>query len=399
MAAVETDQATALVNEPVALIAGLAFIVCVVLAASRLPGLAGLTRVLPAPIWIYLLPMLLASFGVLTNSSPAYDALATLLVPTSLFLLTVSSDFRSTLRIGPLALLILAAGTAGILLGGLLAFVATVDGLPEGSWKGFAVLAGAWIGGSANAIAVQQGLAAAPAIIGPLLIVDTIIGYGWFALLLFMSGQQDWLARVFRSGGRFQQHLDGVAIASIDRAPVDLIGLARVVGAALAASGLATAIGNTLPELGDPTIISGTTWTILIIVALGVAGSFTRLRQLERDGASELGYFLMLMLLASLGARGNFAAFVDAPVYLVGGVIWIGTHALVLGVVARLLRAPPVFFALASVANIGGFVTSPIIAAAYRHGLVPTALIMAAVAQIAGIYLPFLFATLLSSLV
>jgi uncharacterized membrane protein len=133
-------------------------------------------------------------------------------------------------------------------------------------------------------------------------------------------------------------------------------------------------------------------------VALGVLASFSRLRTLESDGASDIGYILILLLLASLGARGDLGAFLDAPVYIVAGIIWLVTHMAILAIVAWTMRAPAALFALGSVANIGGFVTAPIIATAYSRNLVPTALLMAALAQIAGVYLPFVFAAFLSSL-
>lgn len=392
------DTTTAMVTDPVQIFIVLLLVVCGAIWLFSLNRLKPVSRVMPAPIWIYIVPVCLASLGVLPSSSPAYDAMAILLVPISLFLLTVASDFRSTLKIGHMATIMLIAGTSGILLGGLLAFIAIQSSLPDGAWKGFAVLSGAWIGGSANAVAVQQGLEAEPAIIGPLLIVDSLLGYGWVALLLFLSGQQKFLARLFRYDASEDVRLAAVTVERVEKRPADAIGVAKVMGAAMVASVVAAGIAGVLPELGDPTIVSATTWTILLVVALGVACSFTPLRKLEADGASDLGFILILLLLASLGARGDLRAFLDAPIYLVSGAVWLGTHLIILALVARLVKAPPPLFALGSVANIGGFVTSPIIATAYARNLVPTALLMAAIAQIAGIYLPFAFASVLANM-
>jgi len=391
-------DAAALVTDPIQVFILLVLIVCGSIWLLSRPALASLGRVLPAPIWIYILPVTLTSVGILPADNPAYTTMAMILVPTSLFLLTVSSDFRSTFKIGHMATIMLAAGTSGILLGGFFAFVSIQSGLPEEGWKGFAVLSGAWIGGSANAVAVQQGIDADPAIIGPLLIVDSLLGYGWVALLLFLAGQQTRLARLFRYDPQRGIDLDAVTVERMDKTPVTSVGLSKVLGVAFLFSAIAAMVGDLLPELGDPTIVSATTWTILIIVALGVASSFTPLRRLDADGASDVGFVLILLLLSSLGARGDLRAFLDAPIYLLSGVIWLFTHLVILGVVARLVKAPPVLFALGSVANIGGFVTAPIIATAYNRNLVPTALLMAAIAQIAGIYLPFAFASLLASL-
>ena len=392
------EIASALVTDPIQVFILLVLVVCGAIWLFSRPALAGISKVLPAPIWIYVIPVCLTSLGILPADNPAYTTMAMILVPTSLFLLTVSSDFRSTFKIGHMATIMMVAGTSGILLGGFLAFISIQSSLPDEAWKGFAVLSGAWIGGSANAVAVQQGLDADPAVIGPLLIVDSMLGYGWVAFLLFLAGQQKTLARLFGYDPANGIDLSGVEVEKVDRLPVSGTGLAKVLGVAFLFSALAALLGQALPELGDPTIVSSTTWTILIIVAIGVASSFTTLRRLEAEGASDIGFVLILLLLASLGARGDLRAFLDAPIYLISGAIWLLTHMVILAIMARIMKAPPVLFALGSVANIGGFVTAPIIATAYTRNLVPTALLMAAIAQIAGIYLPFAFASILSNL-
>jgi uncharacterized membrane protein len=398
MAEKNLPSSPAILTQPEHVFITLVIVVCGAIWLFSQPRLGKIAKILPIPIWVYIVPMLMTSFGILSASSAAYDSIAKLLVPVSLFLLTVSSDFRSTFRIGPIATLMLAAGTSGVLIGGVLAYLATGTALNEDAWKGFAVLAASWTGGSANAVAVQQGLNADPGIIGPLLIVDSLLGYGWVALLLFLSGQKHRLNKLFRYVPEKGFDIESVFVEATPKLPMSSAGLARVLGAALVASAIAMTAGGLLPEIGNPTIFSATTWTILITVALGVLASFSRLRTLESDGASDIGYILILLLLASLGARGDLGAFLDAPVYIVAGIIWLVTHMAILAIVAWTMRAPAALFALGSVANIGGFVTAPIIATAYSRNLVPTALLMAALAQIAGVYLPFVFAAFLSSL-
>jgi uncharacterized membrane protein len=396
---IDNDAGQALLTAPVEVGSVLLLLVSLCLAAAGFRPLRPLFRALPAAVWIYLLAVTLGSLDVLPSSNAAYDVFGLLFVPLSLFLLTVSADFRSVLRVGSLATLLLVAGTSGILLGGLAAFLAARPWLADPAiWKGFAVLSGMWIGGSANGVAVQQGLDAAPALIGPLLIVDTMVGYGWVVLLLFLGSRQQLLQRLFRCDAERAQLVARVEIDHLEREPLRLDRLGAMIGAAVLASGAALVLGGLLPELGDPTVVTATTWAILLVVAIGVLLSFTPLRRLEAAGASDVGYFFMLLLLASLGARGDFSAFLAAPLFLLCGFIWLAVHLLILGIAARLLRAPPVLFALGSVANVGGFVTAPIVAASYNRNMVPTALLLAAMAQVLGIYLPFAFAAIVSRL-
>lgn len=388
----------AVLSDPVHVFIALALVVCGSLWALSRPQLAAIANVFPAPIWIYALPVALSGAGLIPYESPAYSTMSAVLVPITLFLLTVSSDFTSTFRIGHLAILVLASATAGILAGGFLSYFVLLPYLPEESWKGFAVFAASWIGGSANMVATQQGLDAAPSVLGPLLIVDSVLGYGWVAFLLFLSGHQKLMERLFRKSAGQSHDVSNVIVQDVEKKPVSREGLARVLCVALFFSAISLMVSHVLPELGDPTIVTQTTWSILLIVAIGVACSFTPLQKLEADGASDIGFVLILTLLASLGARADFGAFLDAPVYFIAGLIWLFVHLLCLTIAARILRSPPVLFASASAANIGGFVTAPIVAAAYNKSLVPTALLMAAITQIAGIYLPFALASLLAGL-
>ena len=151
-----------------------------------------------------------------------------------------------------------------------------------------------------------------------------------------------------------------------------------------------------LPPLGNPTIISGTTWTVLLVVTIGLALSFTPLRQLERTGASRIGYLALYLLLTSIGAQANLRAVLEAPIYLAAGVVWIGIHVCCMLLMARVLRAPLFFFATGSMANIGGAASAPIVASVYLPAMAPVGVLMAVLGYILGIYGGLLCAWLLS---
>ena len=141
-----------------------------------------------------------------------------------------------------------------------------------------------------------------------------------------------------------------------------------------------------LPALGDPTIISTTTWAILIVVTGGLILSFTPLRDFEKVGASGLGYTALYLLLAGIGAQADLRAVLDAPVYLLAGAVWIAIHVAVLLLAARVVRAPLFFVATGSMANIGGAATAPVVAGVYHPAMAPVGLLMAVAGYILGIY-------------
>jgi uncharacterized membrane protein len=170
------------------------------------------------------------------------------------------------------------------------------------------------------------------------------------------------------------------------RRPTELRHTLMLIGLGFAGALLAISIGQRLPTLGDPTIISRTTWAVLVVVTLGLALSFTPVRNLEEVGASRLGYAALYLLLTSIGAQANLAAVLDAPVFLAAGALWIGIHVALLFGVAKLIRAPLFFVATGSMANVGGAASAPVVAGVYHPAMAPVGLLMAVSGYILGIY-------------
>ncbi len=145
-------------------------------------------------------------------------------------------------------------------------------------------------------------------------------------------------------------------------------------------------LGGLLPKIGDPTIISNGTWAVLIAVTAGLALSFTKLRDLEADGASRIGYVALYLLLTSIGAQGDLLAILKAPLFLAVGVVWLAVHIALLFGAAKLLKAPLFFVATGSMANVGGAASAPIVAGVYHPAMAPVGLLMAVAGYVLGIY-------------
>jgi uncharacterized membrane protein len=135
-----------------------------------------------------------------------------------------------------------------------------------------------------------------------------------------------------------------------------------------------------------------------IIVTVGIALSFTRVRQLEEAGASSVGYIALYLLMGSIGAQADLHAVLQAPLYLAAGVVWIGVHVLILYLAARLVKAPLFFIATGSMANVGGAASAPVVASVYHPAMAPVGLLMAVAGYILGIYAGLACAWLLARL-
>jgi len=272
-------------------------------------------------------------------------------------------------------------------IGGPIALLVFGNWLPADAWTGFAALSGSWIGGTANMLALAESVGTTDAMMGPIIVVDTVVGYSWMGVLLFLSAYQSrWDARVNARTEAIEEANARLAEYATKRRPTELRHTLMLIGLGFAGAVLAISIGQRLPTLGDPTIISRTTWAVLVVVTLGLALSFTPVRNLEEVGASRLGYAALYLLLTSIGAQANLAAVLDAPVFLAAGALWIGIHVALLFGVAKLIRAPLFFVATGSMANVGGAASAPVVAGVYHPAMAPVGLLMAVSGYVLGIY-------------
>lgn len=386
-----------MLNDPTTVFIYLAALLGAIFWLTGLPRLQPLFKVTPAVLYAYFLPALSTSLGVTPQSSEAYDWMVRYLLPVSLLLLMVTVDLRAIVRLGGKALVMMLAGSLGVIIGGPVALALLGPFLPDDTWMGLAALSGSWIGGAPNMVAIKESVGTPDSVMGPIIVVDTVVAYSWMGVLLFLSGLQKRLDSWLRADTRELEALDGrLTEVEETRQPMQVRDMAMIVGLGFAAAAVCVGLGDLLPPLGDPTIISHTTWTVVLVTTLGLALSFTPARRLEQVGASRAGYLALYLMLTAIGAQADLGMVVEAPLYLAVGVIWLAIHIGVLLLVARLVRAPLFFVATGSMANIGGVVSAPIVASVYRASLAPVGVLMGVSGYLIGIYGALICAWLLS---
>ena len=381
------NASAALITDPTAVFGYIAAVAGLIFWASTLPRFRKLFALTPPVIYAYFVPTISAAVGIIPGDSLVYGWMTRYLLLVALILLMLSVDVKSILRLGPMALFMVVAGSVGIVLGAVVSFLLFGEFLPEESWKAFAALSGSWIGGTANMVAIAESVGTPDALMGPIIVIDTVVGYGWMGLLLFFSAfQHKFDARINAHTEKIEETNRRLADVAEHRHPLTTATSVIIVGIGFGSAILAAVVGDRLPALGDPTIISHTTWAVLIVVTGGLALSFTPVSRLEEYGASRFGYTALYLLLGAIGAQANLRAVIEAPAFLAAGVVWIGVHALVLLAAARIVRAPLFFFATSSMANIGGVASAPIVAGVYHRAMAPVGLLMAVVGYVLGIY-------------
>src|SRR4028119_2014770 len=59
---------------------------------------------------------------------------------------------------------------------------------PDAVWKGLATVAGSWIGGGANQVAMKEIFEPSDRLFSAVIAVDVILAYLWMAVLLYGAG-------------------------------------------------------------------------------------------------------------------------------------------------------------------------------------------------------------------
>lgn len=376
-----------MITHPLLIVLILVAIETLVLWLSRHERTRRWFDLLPSVFWIYFLPMLAATFGLISSQSPVYGLITTYLLPASLVLLLLPVDIKAILRLGPKALAMFFIGAAGIMAGTVIAFALFKPLVGPEFWSGFGALSSSWTGGSANMIAVKEALSVPDAVFAPMVIVDTVVPYLWMGILIAMVGLQGAFDRWNRADRTILDHLGEHAAKHVatsgGKRTLGGIGLALLVAGV--GSGAAHLLARQLPRIKD--VVSSYTWTILLVSLIGIALSFSPVRNLERSGATRTGYDLLYFVLTAIGAKASVASIGSALTLIGAGLLIVAIHAAVLLLGARLLRAPMFLVAAASQANIGGAASAPVVAEVYHPGLASVGLLLAILGNIVGTWL------------
>ncbi len=396
-----------LLTDPMAILAFCTLVCAAVFWTAEQPWAKGFFGVIPSIIFIYYLPTFASTFGLIPTSSPAYDWMRDYLLPFSLFVLVVTTDLPTILRIGPKALIMMLAGTLGIVIGGPIVLLLFHSFLPEEAWKGLAALSGSWIGGGGNFAALKEAVGAPDDIIGPIIVVDTAVGYTWMGVLLFLAGFQDRIDRWNRADSSIIQDLNQ-RLQDFQQSrlqPIRLVDASIVLAVGFIGAVLCGRLGQAIFGASDPvlqvslpslaSIFSPFTWTVIVLSSLGLLLSFTPMRRIEERGASSLGYAALYLFLTSIGAKADLSGILQAPSLALAGAVWILIHVVILFAVARLVRAPLFLVAVGSQSNVGGAASAPVVAAAYYRAMAPVGLLMGVFGYLIGTYAGLLCAFLL----
>ncbi len=357
----------------------------------------------PLILLAYLIPSLLVSFGFMdVSESNLWTIAKDYFLTAALILLTLSIDLKGILGLGPKALIMFFTATIGIILGGPIALWTVAQFAPEilgtggsdAQWRGFATLAGSWIGGGANQTAMLEVYGYDIEQYGAMVAVDIVVANIWMAFLLYGAGMHEKIDKWLGADSSAIDRLRDTMAAYSERtakvpASNEMIMLA---GFTFAAVGFSHWSAGWLSYwftgmMGSEAVLADRFfWVVVMATTIGLVCSFTPARRLEGVGASKIGTVFIFLLVAVIGTKMDIFQLGDAPLFMAVGLVWMLFHSVLLLTVAKFVRAPFFFVAVGSKANVGGAASAPVVAGAFHPALAPVGVLLAVLGYALGTY-------------
>lgn len=351
-----------------------------------------LFTLLPPIVLTYLCVTALAVAGLWRvdgEIAAAQSMLVSNLVPALVFLLMINCDLRAIWALGPRVLAVFFCTTISLFVAFVATFAIYRRWLPPDAWMPLSALSGSWVGGTANMIAVKQAIGMPDSLLAMSLLTDALCYSMWFVVLFSIAR----LAPAFNRWTRARSSADLVVADTRANAPTTPDSVLVWLGLALAAASASAWLASQLPT---SSMISASTWTILLATSAGLAVAHTPLAR--HPGAGAISGTLLAAVVAVLASQSNFRGFSDAPLYLACGITILAIHAVLLALAARLFRFDLYLCGISSLAHVGGVAATPILAASYARSLVPVGILLALLGYILGTGVGLLVASVLAPL-
>ncbi len=353
----------------------------------------------PPLLFIYLLPVVLSNTNTIPNDSPVYDFMGANLLPMFLTIMLLDVDVMSTIRVMGKGVFVMLAGTLGVVVGAPIALLIVKFGLGEGMWQGFGALAGSWIGGTGNMLAVAQMIELDDTSVayGYAVIADNAVYLIWLPIMLGSKSFAGWFGKFTKVPKERLERMERLAGELIqDKGEMQMRHFLYLIFFGTLVTALATWWSGMIPTIQTSegiTIFSANTYKIFLVTIMGISLSFTKASKIP--GSHAFSMALIYMFVARMGARADLSNLDFSLVwFLIGAYIWIFIHGGFLLAAARIFKVDVHTAAIASAANIGGAASAPIVAAYHNRTLVPVSILMAMLGYAVGNPAGFLTAML-----
>lgn len=333
---------------------------------------------------IYLGLMMLCTLRLwdLEATAGTYGAMRNPLLYAMIFVMLLRCDLKKIIKLGPRMLIGFLAATLSIGLGFVISYAIFHGALGPEGWKILGALCGSWMGGGGNMLAIQAVYDIDESMMVYAIVVDSVVPSLYVMFLLWAINKHEKFNNWTRANTRIIDEV-GESLAKEAEAnnkPLVWQNILLLLGVGFLVSALAQDVGVKISALLP--VFDKTTWTVLVVTALGVIFALTPLGRLK--GTEEISNVLLYTVVAFIASRADLSAVTDAPMWLVAGAFVMIFHIIIMIILARLMRMDLFTCCVASLANIGGTATAPVLAGSYSTALVPVGIIMALLGYVIG---------------
>ena len=353
-------------------------------------------NIVPPLVWIYVLNMIFCTVGLfdMDATKPVYSGMKNNLLYAMIFVMLLRCDFRKLAKLGPRMIAIFLGGSITLALGTFIGFpiFQNVIGGAEKSWAAVAALYASWVGGSANMAAMEAAFTIDPGAYGAALALDTVCYSLWIALLLLVVRFAPMWNKAVKAD---TSKLDAVAEAANkevakEKKKATSADWIFIIGLSLAVSAFSQWVGGLMDQglcaIGLD-MFGASTCTTVFVTILGLVCAVTPLGKLP--AVEELSSIYLYTVVSLLASRASLNDLVTAPMWIVYGLFILVVHVITYFILSKLFKWDLCMVSTASLANIGGSASAPIVATAYDPSYAGIGVLMgvlgAAIGNFAGL--------------
>ena len=338
----------------------------------------------PPIVLIYLGLMVLCTVKLwdLEATEAAYSGLKNPILYAMLFIMLLRCDLKKIVKLGPKMLIGFFAATISIGLGFVASYAIMHNALGEGGWQALGALCGSWMGGGGNMLAIQAALDVPESTMAYALVMDSICATLYVMFLLWAIQMSDKFNKWTKADTRVIDEVGRslAAEAEANKKPLVWQNIILLVGSGLLVSAVCQQLGALIN--GALPFFDKATWTVLIVTVLGVVLAMTPFGKIK--GTEEISNVMLYIVVALIASRADLSAMGNAPAWLLSGFIILAIHVIIMIILAKVFKLDIFTSAVASLANIGGTATAPVLAGTYSSALVPVGIIMALLGYVVG---------------